>query len=61
MAVFNLLSHQEKVKKYLGEAVFKGLLQMEVPEEKKEQFINFRLPLGEGKKDKETATMDPAI
>eukprot|EP00973_Karenia_brevis_P014283 1945595-Karenia_brevis.AAC.1 len=75
MVVFNLLSHQEKVKKYLGETVHKGLLQMEIQEEKKEQFINFGLPfyrvignevigkilpLGEGKKEKETATMDPA-
>eukprot|EP00973_Karenia_brevis_P045555 6308870-Karenia_brevis.AAC.1 len=49
---------------------------MEIPEEKKEQFINFGLPfyrvigndvmgkilpLGEGKQDKETATMDPAV
>eukprot|EP00973_Karenia_brevis_P083683 11610383-Karenia_brevis.AAC.1 len=65
MVVFDLLSHQEKVKKYLGEAVCKGLLQMEIQEEKKEQLINFGLPfywvignevmskilpLGEGKK-----------
>eukprot|EP00973_Karenia_brevis_P056745 7896812-Karenia_brevis.AAC.1 len=40
MVVFDLLGHQEKVKKFLGEAVYKGLLQMEVQEEKKEELIH---------------------
>eukprot|EP00973_Karenia_brevis_P003762 519331-Karenia_brevis.AAC.1 len=68
MVVFDLLSHQENVKKFLGEAVYNSLLQIENQEEKKEKFINFGLPFyhvignevmgkilpqGEGKSDKE--------
>eukprot|EP00973_Karenia_brevis_P074935 10413195-Karenia_brevis.AAC.1 len=75
MVVFDLLSHQEKVKKFWGEAAYKSLLRMEIQEEKKEKVINFALPfyrvignevMGrivpqlEGKLDKEKVTMDPA-